>query len=399
MTNRREFLKLTGVAGLVASPVTRLAFANIAGDARFVLVILRGGMDGLAAVPPYGDYHYERQRGTLALPPPGAENGILDLNGYFGLHPAFKNLYTMFNNNEALVFHGLASPYRDRSHFDGQKLLENGTNHPLGADDGWLNRTIGTIPAQQKNTAIAMAQKVPLVLYGDQSVNSWSPAVLPEMGGDTIHRIMRMYQQDDFLFEQLETAIETREMADDLSMGNGRGQRRGPGQMQAYVNAAGKFLVDPEGPRIAVLEISGWDTHANQGNSNGQLANQFNALDDGLLTLKNSLGSHWNNTVITIVTEFGRTVAVNGTNGTDHGTASVALLAGGAVNGGKLFTDWPGLAKNDLYEGRDLNPTMDMRSMFKSVLHDHLQVSQAALEKTIFPGSATAKLLPDLIRT
>ena len=399
MTNRREFMKLSGVAGLLSLPAARLAFADITGDARYVLVILRGAMDGLAAVPPYGDNQYQKLRGTLALPSPGVENGILDLNGFFGLHPSFKNLHAMYKNNEAVVFHGIASPYRDRSHFDGQKLLENGTNNPLGAEDGWLNRAIGTIPAQQKNSAIAMAQKVPLILYGDHSVNSWSPAVLPEMEGSTLDRIMRMYQQDVFLSEQLETAIETREMADDMSMDENRRQRGGQALLKAYVEAAGKFLVDPDGPRIAVFESSGWDTHANQGNSNGQLANQFRSLDEGLQILKNALGSHWDNTVITIVTEFGRTAAVNGTNGTDHGTAGAAFVVGGAVNGGRLVTDWPGLAKNDLYEGRDLKPTTDMRSLFKSVLHDHLQVSNAALESTVFPDSGSAKFLPDLIRT
>jgi uncharacterized protein (DUF1501 family) len=398
MIDRREFLKLSGLTAAVSLPVTRLALADTPGEARYVLVILRGGMDGLAAVPAYSDNNYRKLRGTLALPDPGQEQGILDIDGYFGLHPAFKNLHTLFSEGDALIFHNVASPYRERSHFDGQKLLENGTPTPLGADDGWLNRALGELPSQDMRSAIAMAQNVPLVLYGEHPVNSWAPAVLPEVRDDAMTRIMRMYKDDEFLLTQLKSAIETRAMAGEVSMSEERQERRGRGQVMAYINATANFLAEPDGARIAVLELSGWDTHANQGAGNGQLANQFQALDEGLISLKNTLGSFWKNTVITIVTEFGRTAAVNGSNGTDHGTASVAFVIGGAVNGGRLITDWPGLSANDLYDGRDLKPTVDMRSLFKSVLHDHLEVSRTSLENKIFPDSSHARFIPDLIQ-
>lgn len=396
MIDRRKFIQMSIAAGITSTPVARVAFARANTEARYVFVILRGGMDGMAAVPPYAEGQYGRLRGTLALSSPSQQNGVLDLNGFFGLHPALKNLHDLYHNNEALVFHAVATAYRERSHFDGQKLLENGTGHPLGANDGWLNRALHSLSGNQGN-AIAMAQKVPLVLYGDHQVNSWAPATLPAMEEDTLQRVMRMYQNDDFLMTQLSSAIQTREMADDMNMAPGRGRGRGPGQLKAFIKATGKFLTEAEGPRIAVLESGGWDTHANQGRTNGQLANQFRNLDEGLKSLKDALGGQWNNTVITIVTEFGRTVAVNGTNGTDHGTASVAFMLGGAVNGGKVVTDWPGISKNQLHEGRDLKPTLEMRSLFKSVLHDHMQVSKRALDKTIFPDSHQAEIIPDLI--
>ena len=398
MIDRRGFIRLSGMAGAMSLPVTRLALADAPGEARYVLVILRGGMDGLAAVPAYSDRNYRKLRGTLTLPEPGEEGGVLDIDGYFGLHPSFSNLYRIFNEGDALIVHNVASPYRERSHFDGQKLLENGTSSPLGADDGWLNRTLGVLPSHDLRSAIAMAQNVPLVLYGENPVNSWSPAVLPELRDDTMTRVMRMYEDDEFLMTQLQSSITTRDMAGDVSMAESQQQRRGRDQVMVYVNATANFLVDPDGARIAVLELSGWDSHANQGAANGQLANQFRFLDEGLLALKNALGRYWKNTVISIVTEFGRTVAVNGTNGTDHGTASVAFLIGGAVNGGRLITDWPGLSSNDLYEGRDLKPGVDMRSLFKSVLHDHLNVSNASIETKIFPDSNKAGYISDLIK-
>lgn len=395
--DRRHFLQLGIGSGLLTSPMARLALAKSPGDTRFVFVILRGGMDGLAAVPAYGDNNYYRLRGGLALPTPASNNGVLDLDGFFGLHPSLKNLYALYKQGEALVIHAVASPYRERSHFDGQKLLENGTNHPLGANDGWLNRALSEIPGNRKGYAIALAQKIPLVLYGSQVVNAWAPAVLPDIGTATLARVTRMYEQDEFFSSQLQSALQTREIADGISMENNHkmGRRRG-GQLVTYVKAAGKFLKDPDGPRIAVLEMSGWDTHANQGNSNGQLANQFNSLDEAINILKNTLGNDWKDTVITIVTEFGRTVAVNGSNGTDHGTASAAFLVGGSVNGGKVLTDWPGLSKSNLYEGRDISPTMDIRRLFKTVLHERMKVSLASLNKNIFPDSTKATLIHGL---
>lgn len=398
MLDRRNFIKLSSLAGLSALPMTRAAFANAETDARYVVMILRGGMDGLAAVPAYGDRHYRDLRGTLALPSPKQENGILDLDGFFGLHPVMKNLHNMVQNKEAQIFHAVASPYRERSHFDAQRLLENGTNQPLGADDGWLNRALANTTIDN-HSAIALAQKVPLILYGNLTVNSWSPGGVNADSDDVIDRLARLYANDPFFIEQLNSGLETQAMVEDMSMRKNGANPRRPNQLIPTLNATAQFLSDPNGPRIAVVESNGWDTHGNQGSIQGQLANQLRDLDTGLGQLKDELGSDWKNTIVTVVTEFGRTVAVNGSNGTDHGTGGVAFMLGGAVNGGSVQTDWPSLAKNDLYEGRDLAASIDTRSLFKSVLHDHLKISKSALENAVFPDSSAAPILSDIVKS
>ncbi len=397
MLNRRRFLQ-SGIAGSVMfSSLDRLAFANTAGEARFILIILRGGMDGLAAVPAYAESDYRKLRGNLALGGPGSSDGVLDLDGFFGLHPNLTQLHALYNSKELLIAHAVATSYRQRSHFDGQKQMENGTNSPLGARDGWLNRALPLIPGKG-HEAIALAQNIPLVLYGDTRVNSWSPAVLPEADADTLARIGKMYEGDHFFSSQFASALQTRAMAEAIADGEMAGNRRGRGRrnIEVTIKAAGQFLQDARGPRVAVMESSGWDTHANQGAGKGQLAGKLAQLDANLALLKQALGEVWKTTVVLVASEFGRTVAVNGSNGTDHGTGNIALLLGGAVNGGRVISDWPGLSKSALYEGRDLKPTMDMRSLFKSLLHDHLHIASRSLEQTVFPDSSQAKIIPDL---
>jgi uncharacterized protein (DUF1501 family) len=400
MLNRRQILQL-GAAGTVLNlPMGRFAFADTGSDARFVFILLRGGMDGLSAVPAYGDPNYAKLRGGLTIAAAGKPDGALDLDGFFGLHPAFQNLHAMFKDNQLVVGHAVASSYRERSHFDGQKQLENGTTHPLGSDQGWLNRALFDLPAATAGNdeyAIALSQTIPLVLQGDHAVNSWAPTVLPEANSSTLERVARLYENDVFLEVQFQSAMKTRAMADDMSQGNmGRKGRRFQ-QMEPLVKASARVLTEQNGPRIAVFESSGWDTHRNQGGVNGQLANNFRTLDQNIGLLRTELGKAWDNTVVVVVSEFGRTVAVNGTMGTDHGTAGIAFIAGGAVNGGKVLADWPGLGKSELYEGRDVAPTLAMRSIFKTVLHDHLHVTRKGLEDNVFPSSETATLIPDLL--
>jgi uncharacterized protein (DUF1501 family) len=400
MKNRRQFLQMSAAGGLLQLPFGKFAFANTDNEARFVFILLRGAMDGLAAVSPYADPNYAKLRGTLEIAAPGTADGSFELDGFFGLHPAFQNLHSMYQDKQLLVAHAVAGSYRERSHFDGQKQLENGTNAPLGADDGWLNRALGKLPtasAENDNYAIALAQTVPLILQGGHAVNSWAPAVLPEADTSTIDRIAELYDQDEFFSAQFASAMATRAMADDMSQGSMGRQGRRSQAMEPLIKASAKFLTDSNGPRIAVFESSGWDTHRAQGRANGLLANNFRSLDDNIGLLKTQLGDVWDNTVVAVVSEFGRTVAVNGSGGTDHGTAGVAMIAGGAVNGGKVLADWPGLGKSELYEGRDLAPTTDMRSIFKTVLHDHLHVSKQSLEDDVFPSSKDAGLIPDLL--
>jgi uncharacterized protein (DUF1501 family) len=279
-------------------------------------------------------------------------------------------------------------------------MLENGATTVGGTRDGWLNRALTQFDSRAGNEmAIALAQNTPLVLRGDNSVTSWAPSKLPDADDSTLLRLQRLYADDEFFATRLQQALRSQEIAGEQSMMGASSKRGNDAQQFAdLMTSTARFLTTQGGPTIAVAELGGWDTHANQGAAGGALANRLSALDTGLGNLRNGLGDSWEQTVVAVVTEFGRTVRVNGTRGTDHGTGTAALLLGGAVNGGKIITDWPGLGKNDLYAGRDLLPTTDVRSVFKAVLADHLEIAPAFVDREVFPDSAAAKPLRDLIR-
>ena len=399
MVTRRDIIRTAGV-GVIAAALPRVVFAKSDSNTRFVLVILRGAADGLSIAAPYGDGNYRKIRGELALSPPGQDGGALKLDGMFGLHPSLAGVYEEYERKQALIVHAVASPYRERSHFDGQDVLENG-----GADagllrNGWLNRALAPLGGSLGNeTAIAMAVNTPLVLRGENSVTSWAPSQLPDAEESTIRRLQDLYADDEFFATRLTQALKSQEIAEDeRSMRRIRSRARDAEQLRNMMQATSRFLTAENGPRIAVLETGGWDTHQNQGNATGSLANRLAGLDAGLVALRDGLGSTWSKTVVAVVTEFGRTAHVNGTRGTDHGTGTAAILLGGAVNGGRVLADWPGLGKSDLYEGRDLMPTTDMRSVFKGILADHLAIPDAVLELSVFPDSAGARQMRDLIR-
>jgi uncharacterized protein (DUF1501 family) len=385
------------LAAGAAAMLPRCVFADAATDARFVLVILRGALDGLAAVPAYGDGAYASQRGALAITAPQ-----LKLDGMFALNPSLAQLHERFQSKELIVFHAVASPYRERSHFDGQDLLENGTSAPKSAHDGWLNRALPLLPgAKQRATdriALALAQNVPLVLRGAAHVGSWAPSRLPDTDSDTLQRIADLYSTDEYFASRLQSALAADSVVGEgAAMGAGR---RDPlNALNTVAAAAGKFLAAADGPRIAVLEASGWDTHANQGAERGQLANRLRGLDQALNSLRTALAAAWSRSAVLVVTEFGRTVAVNGTAGTDHGTGTCAFLVGGAVAGGRVVTDWPGLASSALHEGRDLRPTLDVRSIMKSALASHLGAAEGGIEDKVFPDSRAARPLDHLFKT
>ncbi|MFA7276917.1 MAG: DUF1501 domain-containing protein [Pseudobdellovibrionaceae bacterium] len=395
LLNRRRFLLGTGALGLVMTLNPGLVLANAATDERFVFVILRGGMDGLAAVAPYGDPNYAALRGGLALAP----DTLLKLDNRFGLHPALAPLYGMYKSSELALIHAAATPYRERSHFDAQNILELGSVKAHALQSGWLNRLIAAIHDRtDPSFALAIGDAVPMVIRGDAKYGSWAPQVLPEVGGDFMSLVSRMYGGDQLFQRTLADGLAVQDMSSDAMKGKDAGEERKKRQaFPSLAKTAGEFLAKAQGPRLATLELGGWDTHVQQGTEAGRLADNFKTLADGLAQLKSALGPVWDKTTVLIVTEFGRTAAVNGNKGTDHGTASVAFLCGGRVKGG-IYGGWPGLAQNALYEQRDLMPVTDMRSIMKGVLNDVYGLSPATLDHDIYPGSSGVNPLRGLIR-
>ena len=401
--DRRRFLLSTGALAASAA-LPKVLFAQTGGSARLVVVILRGALDGLAAVPPYADPNYAPLHRELAIAAPGAADGALALDGTFGLHPSFAFLHERYVAGELVVFDAVASPYRDRSHFDGQNVLENGLTKPLGTADGWLNRALAALPrgaAHPGERAVAISQNVPLILRGEAPVISKSPQATPDVDEELLARLADLYSKDDWFSARLSEAVQTEKMADqgahpaDMAMG---AQPAAPDRVSAVARMAGTLMRSEGGPEVAVIEAGGWDTHANQGGAKGALAQRLAGLDKALRALKDELGPLWPQTAVLVVTEFGRTAAMNGTRGTDHGTGGRAFLLGGAVRGGRVIADWPGLAHTALLDGRDLRPTLDLRSVFKAVLDEHMHVDAKTLANQVFPDSRGARPLQGLMR-
>jgi uncharacterized protein (DUF1501 family) len=390
---------LAGSGALFAwAHMPRLAHAE-GRDPRFLTIVLRGALDGLAMVAPVGDSDWIALRGDNALRFDG-KVAALKLDSFFALNPAMPNLHRMFQANEAIIVHACATPYRERSHFDGQDLLESGLPQPAPSDSGWLNRALhglasaGRVDAGESARALGVGPALPLVVRGPAPVLTWSPQNAPPASEDTARRLLDLYRHADV---KLANAME--ENANLVAMDD---MRKAPGnQPRAYfADAAGtaaKFLAQPNGPRIGALALDGWDTHNNEGIAGGRLAQLLGSLDGALAAVKANMGPAWRETVVALVTEFGRTARLNGTDGTDHGTATVALLAGGALKGGRVIADWPGLKTANLYENRDLKPTTDLRAVLKGVLKDHLRVEDRALAETVFPGSKNVKPMAGLV--
>jgi uncharacterized protein (DUF1501 family) len=413
---RRRFLQTSLFAGASSIVATRLAFASADTDARFVFVLLRGALDGLHAVPPTGDPDYTRLRGQIAIAR-GGEGAALPLEGtagLFGLHPSLSFLHSSYTARELVVLHAVASPYRERSHFDAQNVLESGELRPQGSASGWINRALSTLPlGKDREAGVALGANVPLAMRGPAEVASWSPTKIATLEESTLDRITDLYAGDPLLSRRLADALQSDAIAMEAQKAAelDAEEAQAPAAMAAtterrnynarYVEtarAAAGFLRRDDGPRVAMFDTSGWDTHANQGGSTGQLALRLRGLDAALAALQQGLGPVWRKTVVMVATEFGRTAAINGTRGTDHGTGAAAFLLGGAVEGGRVIADWPGLAQSALLENRDLKPTRDLRSVMKGVLRDHLGVSPAALESSVFPQSSSARPLDGLSR-
>lgn len=398
---RRSFLLSTGALAASAL-IPNALFAHTGGSSRLVVVILRGALDGLAAVPPYADPDYASLHRELAIAAPGAADGALALDNTFGLHPSLAFMHERYVAGELIVFHAVASPYRDRSHFDGQNVLENGLTKPIGTADGWLNRAIAALPrgnGRSQERAVAISQNVPLILRGEAAVMSKSPQNTPDVDDDLLMRLADLYSKDEWFSARLSEAVQTDKMADDAGgLVMAQNGAAASDRVSAVARMAATLMRSEGGPEVAVIEAGGWDTHANQGGAKGALAQRLAGLDKALRTLADELGPLWPQTAVLVVTEFGRTAAMNGTRGTDHGTGGCAFLAGGAVRGGRVIADWPGLNRAGLLDSRDLRPTLDLRSVFKTVLDEHMLVDADTLAKRVFPDSRGARPLKGLVR-
>ncbi len=384
--NRRDFLRYTAISGAIFA-LPSISFASANTDRRFIFIIQRGAADGLNTVIPYADPAYAKLRGALAIDIALSSK----LDGMFALHPSLIETAKLYSAGQALFVQAVASPYRDRSHFDAQNVLETGGNTAYQLKDGWMNRLLTLLPKAQ-NEAISFAATIPMALRGKMEVGSYAASHLPQAPDDLLLRVGQLYAEDAQLNLIWQAAMQANNMADDASA------KQDPASLGKL---AASFLSKANGPRIAMIETGGWDTHSGQ---ETRLSRQLSSLDQLIAAMHSSLGDIWQKTTIIVATEFGRTAATNGTGGTDHGTGSAALILGGEVSGGRVIADWPGLNQNNLYENRDLKPTTNLDMLIASLVSASFSLDNKLVVKTLFPESANSKsmsnkLLDGLIKT
>jgi uncharacterized protein (DUF1501 family) len=412
LPSRRGVLAGAGALGLSLQLLARPALAATSSKKKLIVVVCRGGMDGLTVSPPVGDPDYAALRGPIALGPEA-----LKLDGTFALHPALAATHALAQAGQARIAPAIATPDRARSHFEAQDVLESGSAAVYGASSGWLNRAVGSLSATRKVEALSVGPTAPLILRGKAAFESWSPGKVVDGSARLPTLLQDLYRTDPLLGPALARGLETEAMAQVAMSGiapspapamasapqatpaaaAAAAQRQGQDAARKLGETLAGFMREPGGPQVAALSLDGFDTHANEGAAQGQLAARLAYLDATLDGIHTGLGDDWRDTVVLVATEFGRTARVNGTGGTDHGTGSTALVLGGALKPGGIIGDWPTLRQGALFEDRDVRPTLDMRSLFKGVLADHLGVDRAALEQTVFPDSAAARPLTGLV--
>jgi uncharacterized protein (DUF1501 family) len=393
MLTRRS--ALLGLGTAVSLGRASLAWAYADTQSRLVVVLLRGALDGLSAVQPYGDGNLASLRGALALAPPGQPGGLLDLGGFYGLHPSLAGLHTLYAANQLLICHAVAGDWRSRSHFEAQDFLESGVDRRMTS--GWLNRVVAALPGGNSGhgtaaRAIAVGDSVPLLLRGPADVASWLPNALPEPDAAVYAKVVALNAQDRITGPALAQGLRERGFSDAVLAGLAAPPDRNA--FATLAGEAGRLLAAPGGPRVAALEIVGLDTHQAQME---HLPMPLAQLDAGLMALQQTLGEAWRHTAVLVMTEFGRTVRVNGTRGTDHGTATVAFALGGAVAGGRVRANWPGLSGGQLFENRDLAPTSDLRAFAKGLVGPHMGLDAATLAR-VFPGSEGVSAMQGLVQ-
>jgi uncharacterized protein (DUF1501 family) len=379
--DRRTLLAGSLALGVSGLALPRIAFAKGSGTRNLLFVLLRGAADGMAMLAPVGDPGFAALRERLL---PDYDNAAR-IGSFFAVHPALAEIGKAAGTGEALFVHAAATAYRERSHFDGQNLLETGGTAPYATRDGWLNRLAGLMNETAPGTPIrplAIAASVPLALRGAAPVSNYAPSALPEASEDLIARVSQMYAGDAELGQMWARALETQAMAADDGLRNLR-DATAAGELTA------SLMREPTGARIGMIELGGWDTHANQRGAFARSAAQLDALIAGY---RAAMGPSWADTMVLVATEFGRTARLNGTGGSDHGTASAAMIIGGGVRGGRVIADWPGLSDNQLFQNRDLAPTIALESVLAGAVAEHLGLDPKLAMARLFPGRGGAPL-------
>jgi uncharacterized protein (DUF1501 family) len=377
MIDRRSLLaRSAALAAMGAMNPTLLHAATAATDKRFVFIIQRGAADGLHIVPPLGDPAFAALRGGFL----DSLHGAHRLDGTFSLHPSLGRLAGMYDRKQMIVAHAVASTYRDRSHFDGQNVLETGGTQAYAEKQGWMNRLLPLLP---DGRALALAADVPMALRGPAPVSSYAPSGLPQAQDDLILRVSRLYGQDPQLDGLWNQVMQTKGLVGDLAKSRGQS----PADLG---RVAARMMTGANGARVLMMETGGWDTHTGQ---TGRLAGQLSNLDTLIDTMAQALGPAWNDTLVLVATEFGRTAAINGTGGTDHGTGSAALLLGGALaNGGRVMADWPGVGPGALFEARDLRPTLATEALVCGALAQHFALDPALVARRLYPAQQALRV-------
>ena len=386
--NRRSFVRTMCLGGISTFGFPVVNFAQTKQGGRFVFVLLRGGFDGLAAVVPHGDPAYRSLRGAFAFDEPD----LIELTGTFALAPGLAPLGELWQKNELVALHAMAIPYRTRSHFDGQAILETGIDKPAGSSDGWLNRLLQVMPGRR--SGIAIASGMPRSLTGSYDVQTWSPTQLGAVSDAYLDRLATLYRTDKVLYGRFEAAMQQQDLVGEEPMAGG-GARRGG--ITPLMQAAARILKQNGGPNVAAVEFSGWDTHANQGLAGGALDRLLGQLAEGVMAFRADMDAAWANTTVVVMTEFGRTARPNGTRGTDHGTAGAGFVIGPTIAKSAVYADWPGLDDRALFEGRDLKPTLDTRAVLKAAIAAAFDLTPAQADR-VFPGSSAVRGVYDLMR-
>lgn len=387
MLNRRHFAQLT-FAGLLTSAMPSTVFASAPTEKRLILINLKGAMDGLHALAPYADKDYHKLRPTIGLGAIGANRPVLDLDGSFGLHPALKPLHDLYRSKELLFVPAVSTHYRQRSHFEAQDMLEGGGRAPYQHNTGWLNRAIVEMGGSPTRIGLSIGPTLPLIMRGQADIRAWSDSRLAQADDDFLRQVNSVFEEDPLFHKAFLQA-----QNDKSSAVNMENMRLGNGRLDLTTQAALTILKEKNGPRIAVIESRGWDTHYAQ---DRRLSKLFNELAQAITLIKVELGSMWKDTAVMVISEFGRTAAENGSNGTDHGTGGLAMLAGGSLRGGKIRGTWPGLSNAALLDNRDLAPTRHIESIFKSILIEHLGLPERRVADQVFPGMNAVKMMDNL---